>query len=501
MEHVDVVIVGAGLSGVGAACQLQKRSPAKSFTILEERDRIGGTWDLFRYPGVRSDSDMSTLGYSFRPWKKATSIVGGGEIREYVEDTASEHGIDRHIRFGHVVLGAEWSSADAQWTVRARRADGRTVELACSFLFACSGYYDYARGYTPDFPGAERFRGNIVHPQHWPEDLDYTGKQVVVIGSGATAVTLVPSMADTAAHVTMLQRSPTYVASRPATDPFVAQVRQTLPDWLANPLVRWKSVVKGFQTYQIARRAPERMKALLRKGLEAQLPADYDIDTHFTPAYNPWDQRLCLVPDGDLFAALSKGRASVVTDHIQTFTETGIALKSGAMLEADVVVTATGLNMRAVGGMKLTVDGTEVDVPDAVAYKGMMLSDVPNFAFTIGYVNSSWTLRADLVARHVCRVLNYMSRRNHQVCTPIRPEAPGRSPLFNLSSGYAKRGDDVMPKQGSTAPWQLHHNYIRELLITFRRTSLHDSGVRFTSASRAASRSPKERRSADTLAG
>lgn len=480
MEHVDVLIVGAGLSGVGAAWYLRKRCPERTFTILESRDAMGGTWDLFRYPGVRSDSDMSTLGYSFRPWNKPKSIVGGTEIREYVAQTAQRFGIDRHIRFGHTVIDAAWSSEHALWTVRARRGSGDLIELTCSFLFACSGYYDYERGYTPDFPGMERFRGQVVHPQKWPADLDYEGKRVVVVGSGATAVTLVPAMAETSAHVTMLQRSPTYMASRPAADPFAVGVRRKLPESLASRLVRWQSVVKGFCTYQTARRFPEKMKSLLRKGIEARLPEGYDIDTHFTPRYNPWDQRLCLVPDGDIFTAIREGRAAVVTDHVDTFTEDGIRLQSGETLDADIVVTATGLNMLPVGGIDLTVDGVAVNIPDTVAYKGMMLSGVPNFAFTFGYINSSWTLRAELVARYVCQLLNHMRRRDYRTCTPLRPEHPGRNPLFNLSAGYVKRGNAVMPKQGRTDPWLLHHNYIRELLTTLRPGPVGRRGIRFS---------------------
>lgn len=441
---------------------------------------MGGTWDLFRYPGIRSDSDMSTLGYSFRPWNKSKSIVGGSEIRDYVAQTARRFDIDRQIRFGHRVTHAAWSSERALWTVRARRSDGEVVELTCSFLFSCAGYYDYEQGYTPEFPGIGHFRGLVVHPQKWPEDLDYKGKHVVVIGSGATAVTLVPAMAGTAAHVTMLQRSPTYMASRPAADPFTVEVRRKLPESLASRVVRWQSVLKGFWIYQTARRFPGKMKSLLRKGLEAQLPGGFDIDTHFTPRYNPWDQRLCLVPDGDIFTAIRDGDASVVTDHIDSFTQYGIRLRSGETLDADIVVTATGLNMLPVGGIELTVDGVAVNVPETVAYKGMMLSDVPNFAFTFGYINSSWTLRAELVARYVCRILNRMRRRGYRTCTPLRPEHEGRSPLFDLSAGYVKRANAVMPKQGTTDPWLLHHNYIRELLTTLRPGPVGERGIRFS---------------------
>lgn len=480
-QHIDVLIVGAGVSGVGAACHLQKHCPGTSFAILEGREAFGGTWDLFRYPGIRSDSDMSTLGYSFRPWHKSRSIAGGAEIRSYVADTAVEHGVDRHVRFGHHVTEAEWSSEEARWTVRARREDdGREVEFTCSFLFVCSGYYDYRSGYTPEFPGVEQFGGRLVHPQLWPEDLDYSGKRVVVIGSGATAVTLVPAMAEQASHVTMLQRSPTYMASRPAVDPLAVKLRERLPAAVADTVVRWKSIATAFCNYQRARRFPRKTKALLRRGVVAQLPEGYDVDTHFAPRYNPWDQRLCLVPDGDIFGAISEGRASVVTDHIKTFTDRGVELRSGAVLEADVVVTATGLNMLPAGGIGLTVDGDPVDLPETVAYKGMMLSGVPNFAFALGYINSSWTLRAELVARYVCDLINDMQRRRLRTCVPRRPEKPGRAPLFDLDSGYAQRGNAVMPKQGAEAPWRMHHNYLRERLVTLRRTGRRDTGLHFS---------------------
>lgn len=465
-----MLIVGAGLSGIGAACHLSRECPDRGYAILESRDAIGGTWDLFRYPGVRSDSDMFTLGYSFRPWTKSRSMADGPSIREYVRDTAREYGVDSRIRYRHQVVAAEWSSEDARWTVRAVHTDDdgedREVTLTCSFLFVCSGYYRYDQGYTPDLPGIGEFAGPVVHPQHWPEDLDYAGKRVVVIGSGATAVTLVPSMAGTAAHVTMLQRSPSYVLSLPAVDPVANLLRGRLPMNVLYPLVRWKNVLSAQAAFQLSRRAPKVMKSLLRKAAQRVLPAGFDVDTHFAPRYDPWDQRMCFVPDGDLFRAVREGRASVVTDRITGFTPGGVTLESGEELPADVVVTATGLNLLAVGGMSLTVDGEPVDLGETLAYKGMMLSGVPNFALTIGYTNASWTLKADLVARYVCRLLNHLAATGLRSATPAPP--PGTSaevPLVDLNSGYVLRSIDKLPKQGRSAPWRLYQNYPRDVLL------------------------------------
>jgi cation diffusion facilitator CzcD-associated flavoprotein CzcO len=480
LDHVDVLIVGAGLSGIGAACHLRRECPEKSFMILESRDAIGGTWDLFRYPGIRSDSDMFTLGYSFRPWKGAKAIAGGDAIRRYIRDTAREYRVDEEIRFHHRVVGAAWSAEDARWTVQAHRTDtGQTVQLTCSFLFVCSGYYRYDEGYAPHFPGADRFAGRIVHPQHWPTDLDCTGKRVVVIGSGATAVTLVPAIADEAEHVTMLQRSPSYILSLPSEDRLADALRRRLPANLAYPIVRWKNVLLGLLVFQLSRRAPRLAKSLLRKGVTAQLPEGYDVATHFTPRYNPWDQRLCLVPDGDLFEAIRSGKVSIVTDRIDTFTEHGIRLASGEYLPADVVVTATGLNVLALGGMALTVDGAAVDLGRTVAYKGMMLSGVPNLGMIIGYSNASWTLKADLVCGYVCRLLHHMDRHGYQVCTPEAPEFADLDPIIDLMSGYVMRSIDALPKQGPAAPWRLHQNYPRDVLL-LRHGRLEDEGMRFT---------------------
>jgi monooxygenase len=483
LEHVDVLIVGAGLSGIGAGCHLQTNCPEKTYAVLEARDRIGGTWDLFRYPGIRSDSDMYTLGYSFRPWREAKSIADGSSILNYVRQTATDHGIGEKIRFEHRVMRAEWSTVDARWTVEANRSDTQeTVHMTCSFLFMCSGYYRYDEGYTPDFQGTERFAGRIVHPQHWSKDIDYAGKRVVVIGSGATAVTLVPSMAQSAAHVTMLQRSPSYIVSLPAEDPFARILRRFLPAKVAYPIMRWKSVLLTMLSFQLSRRRPQTMKALLRKGLEKRLPPRYDIDKHFKPSYDPWDQRLCLVPNGDLFDAIGDGRASVVTDHIDTFTEKGIRLASGTELEADLVVTATGLNLLALGGIDIAVDGQDVVLPETMSYKGMMLSGVPNFAFAVGYTNASWTLKCDLTCEYVCRLLNHMDEHGYRQCAPQnRDPAVAELPFIDFSSGYVLRSIDQFPKQGSRAPWRLHQNYPRDIL-TLRFGSIEDSAMEFSGA-------------------
>ncbi|HEY2632092.1 MAG TPA: NAD(P)/FAD-dependent oxidoreductase [Solirubrobacteraceae bacterium] len=482
MEHVDVLIVGAGLSGIGAACHLQAKCPGKSYAIFEARDRIGGTWDLFRYPGIRSDSDMYTLGYSFKPWRDDRSIADGTSILDYVRETATEHGIERKIAFDHRVERAEWSSEEARWTVRVTRGDtGESVSVSASFLFMCSGYYRYDEGYTPDFEGVERFGGQVVHPQHWDEGVDYAGKRVVVIGSGATAVTLVPSMAKTAAHVTMLQRSPSYIVSLPAEDPIAKRLRRMLPAKVSYPILRWKNVLLTMASFQLSRRRPGLMRKLVRKGLERSLPAGYDIDKHFNPSYDPWDQRLCLVPNGDLFEAIGDGSASVVTDRIDTFTETGIKLASGAEIEADLIVTATGLNLLALGGIDLAVDGNEVSLPETMSYKGMMLSGVPNFAFSVGYTNASWTLKCDLTCEYVCRLLNHMDQSGTHQCVPVnRDPSVQERPFIDFSSGYVQRSIDKFPKQGSKAPWRLHQNYALDIL-NLKFGSVEDEAMEFSS--------------------
>ncbi|HEU5155808.1 MAG TPA: NAD(P)/FAD-dependent oxidoreductase [Streptosporangiaceae bacterium] len=489
--HVDVLIIGAGLSGIGAAYHLQSAFPGRTYTILEARDSIGGTWDLFRYPGIRSDSDMYTLGYRFRPWTEPKAIADGPSILRYISDTAVEAGIDRHIRFRHRVERAEWSSEDARWTVEAVH-DGEPVRLTAAFLYACTGYYRYDSGHSPDFPGIERFGGTVIHPQHWPEDLDYTDKRVVVIGSGATAVTLVPSMAlspeptepgrpgGPAAHVTMLQRSPTYILSLPAEDVIANRLRRLLGDRGGYMLTRWKNVALQALTYRLSRRRPNLVRSLIRKAVVRQLPPGYDVDTHFKPTYQPWDQRLCLVPDGDLFAAIRKGRASVVTDHIEEFTETGLRLRSGAELQADIVVTATGLRLLAIGGVSLVVDGQEVKLPETMAYKGVMLSGIPNFAFTIGYTNASWTLKADLASEYVVRLLRHMDAHGYDQCVPVRDD-PGvaERPLLDFQAGYVLRSIDEFPRAGSRGPWQVQMNYVHDLRM-LRRAPIADGVLRFS---------------------
>ena len=447
-EHFDVLIVGAGLSGIGAGWHLQNHSPDRSYVILEGRDAIGGTWDLFRYPGIRSDSDMYTLGYAFKPWTEAKAIADGPSILKYVRDTARDFGIDRHIRYGHQVKSAAWSSQSACWTVEAQCSDGTAARITANFVFLCGGYYSYEGGYTPEFPGSERFKGVIVHPQKWPEDLDYTNKQVVVIGSGATAVTLVPAMAAKAARVTMLQRSPTYVVSRPAEDAMANKLRKILPAKLAYHLIRWRNVLFGMWFFRLARNKPDAVKKNIIDMVRQQLGPDYDVTRHFTPSYNPWDQRLCLVPDADLFDAIKAGKAEVATDHIEAFTETGIRLKSGAKLEADVIVTATGLTLQVMNGLKLTVDGREIDPGQTLSYKGMMYEGVPNLASSFGYTNASWTLKCDLTCEYVCRLLNHMKRTGQRQVTPHNHDPNiEHQPWLDFSSGYVQRAMERFPSK------------------------------------------------------
>ena len=464
MEHVDVLIVGAGLSGVGAACHLETRRPGTTYCLLEARDAIGGTWDLFRYPGVRSDSDMFTLGYSFEPWV-GKAIADGPSILEYIRSTARKHGVESRVRFNRRAVAASWSTPDARWTVDVEdSATGERSRLTCGFLWGTTGYYRYDHGYRPEFPGEADFGGTIVHPQHWPEDLGWQGLRIVVIGSGATAVTLVPALADGgAAHVTMLQRSPTYIVSRPGEDKVADSLRRHLPAKVAHAVVRWKNVLLTQFSFALSRQAPEMVKKGIRKGVVEALPVGYDVDTDFAPRYDPWDQRLCLVPDGDLFNAISSGRADVVTDTIDTFTPTGIRLASGVELDADVVVTATGLEMQLLGGMALEVDGTPVVPGASVAYKGIMLCAVPNLAMTFGYTNASWTLKADLTAEYVCRLLDQLERRGVRQCTPLAPDASlPTEPFIDFSSGYVTRAAQDLPRQGTTTPWRLHQNYLRD---------------------------------------
>jgi cation diffusion facilitator CzcD-associated flavoprotein CzcO len=491
-DHVDVLVVGAGLSGIGAGYHLQTLCPTKTYAIFEARADIGGTWDLFRYPGIRSDSDMYTLGYRFKPWEEAKAIADGPSILRYVKETARENGIDAKIHFNHRVERAEWSSEDARWTITARRTDtDEEVRLTAGFVFMCTGYYHYSEPYTPEFPGTERFGGQIVHPQHWNADIDYADKRVVVIGSGATAVTLVPAMAEQAAHVTMLQRSPTYIVSLPGEDPIANFLRRVLPSKAAYAITRWKNVLVTTAFFQLSRRRPRFVKGLLLKAAAKSLPPGYDVKKHFKPTYNPWDQRVCLVPDGDLFEAISDGSASIETDTIDTFTEGGITLASGKELEADLVVTATGLNLLALGGMQLAVDGADVEIPQTVGYKGMMLSGVPNLAISIGYTNASWTLKCDLTCEYACRLLNHMDEHGYRQATPrLAPDTP-TMPFIDLKSGYVLRSLDKFPKQGVRAPWRLYQNYARDI-VTLRYGAIEDGALEFSDLAQPAER-PEER--------
>ena len=480
IEHFDVLIVGAGLSGIGAAYYLQRQCPSKSFAILEGRNTMGGTWDLFRYPGVRSDSDMYTLGYQFRPWREAKAIADGPSILNYVRETARDYGIDRKIRYGHRVTRASWSSAEAKWTVEAALSEGKSIRFTTNFLYMCSGYYDYAQGYMPGWPDMERYGGRIVHPQQWPVNLDYAGKRIVVIGSGATAVTLVPALAESAAHVTMLQRSPTYIVARPSEDFIANWLRRKVSARLAYGLVRWKNVLLQMYFYNLARRKPGKTKKGILHLVNKALGSEYDVKKHFSPRYNPWDQRLCLIPDADLFLAIRSGKASVVTDEIASFTEKGLRLRSGDELQADIIVTATGLKVKLLGGMELMVDGVAANPSRAMTYKGMMYSEIPNLASAFGYTNASWTLKADLTAEYVCRLLNYMDARAYDYCTPRRRDPTiTEEPAINFTSGYIQRASDVLPKQGSKKPWKLHQNYALDLL-NLRFARVDDGTMEFT---------------------
>jgi len=457
LRDLDVIVVGAGLAGIDAGYHLQKQLPAKTYAILEGRSRLGGTWDLFRYPGIRSDSDMFTLGFPFRPWTSAQAIASGGDILEYLRSTAEIYGIDRKIHYNHRVERARWSSTTNRWTLDVR-AEGRLVEVTCKFLFTCAGYYDYDNPYAPELPGRERFRGKIVHPQHWTPDIDYAGKRVIVIGSGATAVTLVPALAERAAHVMMLQRSPTYILSRPSRDPVAALLLAKLPDRAASALSRWKQLVLGMGFYSFCRRYPDAAKKLLLAGVARSL-GDLGGLEHFTPSYNPWDQRLCLVPDDDLFEALRARRATVVTDHIDTFDETGILLRSGAHLDADLIVTATGLTLRWMGGIELEVDGNRVVPTELLLYRAMMCSGVPNLVFAVGYTNASWTLKTDLVSNYVCRLLRHMDRHGYAKVVPHKDPTVETESVLPLKSGYIERSSAHFPQQGKVTPWRVYQNY------------------------------------------
>jgi cation diffusion facilitator CzcD-associated flavoprotein CzcO len=487
MNHFDMIIIGAGLSGIGAACHLQLKHPNKSYKIIESRERMGGTWDLFRYPGVRSDSDMHTLGYSFKPWLRAKAIADGPAIRDYIKESAAEFGVDQHIQYQRKVVAASWDSATAKWTLTLENTGGadetaaESETLTCNFIYSCTGYYRYDQGFTPDFPDADQFKGQIVHPQLWPEDLDYSGKRVIVIGSGATAITLVPSLAKTASHVTMLQRSPTYVLSRPDEDAMSQKLRRWFPEQLAYDLTRWKNVTAQAILFQLSRRFPNYVKKLIRKVVHGWMGDDFDIDTHFNPSYKPWDQRLCLVPNGDLFRSLRKGTSSIVTDHIERFTENGIQLKSGEVLEADIIITATGLELLLLGGLKLEVDGVETKVSDSLTYKGMMFSGIPNLALAAGYTNASWTLKCDLTSNYVCRLISYMDKHQYQYCVANNDPSVKRLQFLDLASGYVDRAIDQFPKQGDKSPWKLHQNYLLDIM-NLRMGSVRDKAMGFYKA-------------------
>ena len=490
IEHVDVLIVGAGISGIGAAYYLQRDHPGKSYAILEARESLGGTWDLFRYPGIRSDSDLHTFGYEFKPWEDDKAIAGADKILDYLRETAAENGIDGRIRFQHSAISAEWSTQEARWLVEVQRADtGERLTVSADWIFGATGYYRYDEGFTPEFEGRDRFAGDIVHPQHWPADLDYRGKRVVVIGSGATAVTLVPAMAGDAAHVTMLQRSPSYIMPVPSEDAIANTLRKLLGKERAYAITRRKNIAQQRAIVRFCRRYPQAARRLIRFLNAKQLPANYPVDEHFNPTYDPWDQRLCAVPDGDLFKALSDGSASVVTDRIAEFTERGIRLESGRELDADVIVTATGLNLQLLGGMALTVDGTPVNPAETTAYKGLMLSGVPNFAFAIGYTTASWTLKIGLLCQHFCALLSHMDAHGYTVCSP---EAPSQDmatrPILDLSAGYVQRAVHELPRQGDAAPWLTSMNYhddvkllhaddVTDFNLRFRSTKAADMAV------------------------
>ncbi len=464
VEYVDALIVGAGISGIGAAVHMQKMCPGKTFAIMERRHNFGGTWDLFRYPGIRSDSDMYTLGFRFKPWTARKAIADAPSIMGYLKETIEEYGLGKHIRYDSQVKKASWSSEEALWTVEIQSGK-KTVTMTCSMLFMCSGYYNYDQGYTPDFPNKDAFKGTIVHPQHWPEKLDYKGKKVIVIGSGATAVTLVPAMADTGAgHVTMLQRTPTYMVSRPAEDAFALGLRKVLPAKLAYAITRWRNVLMQQFMFKLLRKRPEKSAERLISMVRDLLPPGFDVEKHFTPPYNPWDQRLCLVPDSDFFKALSDGRASIETDHIDRFTEKGILLKSGKELEADIIVTATGLNMQMLAGLEAYVDGERFNVGERILYKGAMFNDVPNLLMWFGYTNASWTLKADLTSEYACRLINHLDATGTKIAVPrLKGQKVELEPFVDFSSGYFQRAAASLPKQATSAPWKLNQDYAKDI--------------------------------------
>ena len=481
-NHFNVIVVGAGISGIGAGYYLQKKCPNKSFVILEGRDNIGGTWDLFRYPGIRSDSDMNTMGFRFKPWMGVKSIADGPSILSYLHETVKENDLNKKIHFNQWVNEASWSSRDSQWTVQVENKKTQELQdFTCDFLFLCGGYYNYEEGYTPHFAGRENFLGQIIHPQKWPKNLDYKNKKVVVIGSGATAVTIIPTMAEEAAHVTMLQRSPTYFLSAPDEDPVGNFLRKFISSKLTYKLVRWKNIRFQWWFFKKCRKFPKKVKEFLIKQVREELGPNYDIETHFTPKYNPWEQRMCLVPNGDFFNAINAGKASVITDHIDRFTKKGIKLKSGGEVEADLIVTATGLNLEVCNGIKLEVDNNEVDISKTMTYKGMMFSDVPNLVATFGYTNASWTLRADLTSEYVCRLLNFMDKKGYANCCPRTAEhVEPDGDWLDFTSGYVKRSMHKFPKQGSRDPWRNTQNFPKDVLA-IRWGNIDNKELKFTS--------------------
>jgi monooxygenase len=481
MEELDVLIVGAGLSGIGAACHLKMEAPDRSFAIIEGRERLGGTWDLFRYPGIRSDSDMHTLGFAFKPWTHEKSIADAPAILDYLRDTTKEYDIESAIRYNHRATRLDWNSDDARWTVTIEKGDGTTTAIRARFLFMCTGYYSYTEPYQPEFPGKADFKGSVFHPQFWPEDLDYKGKRVVVIGSGATAVTIVPAMVESGVgHVTMLQRSPTWFTSRPAKDRFANTLRRLLPGSLAYAITRFKNINMQQYVFNLTQRKPQKVRDHLLKLTAKELPEGYDIATHFTPRYNPWEQRLCLVPDSDFFKGIRSGKAEVVTDHIDRFTETGIQLQSGKHIDADIIVTATGLKMEIMSGVEMRIDGVARRIGETFSYKGCMYSDVPNLASAFGYSNASWTLKADLIASYVCRLLNHMRDTGTDISVAVSGGKLEESPegLMNLSSGYVQRAKGLVPKQGVTDPWIVYHNYPKDKKL-MRHAPLEDGAMQF----------------------
>ena len=461
-ECLDMLIVGAGISGIGVAYHYQKQFPNKRYQIIESRDALGGTWDLFRYPGIRSDSDMYTFGYQFKPWTSNKAISPGEDILDYLHETVSEFGIDHRIRFGKRLVSANWDADAALWHCGVRdMATGDTAFINTKFLFACTGYYDYEQGYQPQFPGRDAFQGPVIHPQHWPEDLDTAGKRVIIIGSGATAITLAPTLAKQGAKVTLLQRSPTWIISRPSEDGLANRLRQWLPKKWTHGIVRWKNILMQMLLYQLSRRRPHVAKGLLLKGIRAELGPDYDVSKHFKPSYDPWDQRLCLVPDGDFFKAIRNGGVTMVTDHIDRFTEQGIKLQSGEELTADIIITATGLKMELMKGIDMSVNEQPVKPSELVNYKGVMASGLPNFALSVGYTNASWTLKTDLIGKYVCRLIRYMDKKSYRSVCPVLPEEGLETmPIVDLSAGYIQRALDSLPKQGKSMPWRLHMNYL-----------------------------------------